>query len=101
MNQYIRLLLNKNDVIKSHYVGLMFTASVAIAGLFMSQSATAQHWGFSALTIAIALGIVLAIPFIRILRVHVHQASVSPNSNYCVLGLYFMACGSPFSRSQG
>ncbi len=59
MNQYIRLLLNKNDVIKSHYVGLMFTASVAIAGLFMSQSATAQHWGFSALTIAIALGIVL------------------------------------------
>ena len=59
MNLYIRLSLNKNDVFKSHYMGLMFTAGVAIAGLLMSQSATAQHWGFSALTIAIALGIVL------------------------------------------
>ena len=59
MNQYIRLLSNKNNVIKSHYMGLMFTAGVAIAGLLMSQSTTAQHWGFSALTIAIALGIVL------------------------------------------
>ena len=59
MNQYIRLLSNKNNVIKSHYMGLIFTAGVAIAGLLMSQSTTAQHWGFSALTIAIALGIVL------------------------------------------
>jgi uncharacterized integral membrane protein (TIGR00698 family) len=59
MNQYIRLLSNKNNVIKSHYMGLIFTASVATAGLFMSQSAMAQHWGFSALTIAIALGIIL------------------------------------------
>ena len=59
MTQYIRLLLNKNDVSKSHYMGLIFTAGVAIAGLLMSQSAMAQHWGFSALTIAIALGIVL------------------------------------------
>jgi uncharacterized integral membrane protein (TIGR00698 family) len=59
MTQYIRLLLNKNDVSKSHYMGLIFTAGVAIAGLLMAQSAVAQHWGFSALTIAIALGIVL------------------------------------------
>lgn len=59
MTQYIRLLLNKNDVSKSHYMGLIFTAGVAIAGLLMSQSAMAQHWGFSALTIAIALGIIL------------------------------------------
>ena len=59
MTQYIRLLLNKNDVSKSHYMGLIFTAGVAIAGLLMSQSTMAQHWGFSALTIAIALGIIL------------------------------------------
>ena len=59
MHQYIRLLLDEHDVTKSHYMGLMFTAGVAIAGLLMSQSTTAQHWGFSALTIAIALGIVL------------------------------------------
>ena len=59
MSQYIRLLLNKNDAIKSHYMGFMFTAGVAITGLILSQSAIAQHWGFSALTIAIALGIVL------------------------------------------
>ncbi len=59
MNQYIRLFLSKDDATKSHYMGLMFTAGVAIAGLFMAQSTTAQHWGFSALTIAIALGIVL------------------------------------------
>jgi uncharacterized membrane protein YadS len=55
MTQYIRLFLNKNDVSKSHYMGLIFTAGVAITGLLMSQSAMAQHWGFSALTIAIAL----------------------------------------------
>jgi uncharacterized integral membrane protein (TIGR00698 family) len=59
MIQYIRLLLNKNDATKSHYMGLMFTAGVAIAGLFMAQSTTAQYWGFSALTVAIVLGIIL------------------------------------------
>jgi uncharacterized integral membrane protein (TIGR00698 family) len=59
MNQYIRLPLNTKDVMKSHFTGLVFTAGVAIAGLILSQSLVAQHWGFSALTIAIALGILL------------------------------------------
>ncbi len=59
MNRYIRFQLNKKDEITLYYIGLVFTAGVAVAGLFMAQSGIAQHWGFSALTIAIALGIVL------------------------------------------
>lgn len=59
MSPYIRLLPNNNDVAKPHYIGLAFTAGIAVAGLCIAQSSIAQQWGFSALTIAIALGIVL------------------------------------------
>ena len=59
MNQHIKFSLNIKNVIKSYSIGLVCTAGVALAGVFMAQSNIAQHWGLSALTIAIALGIVL------------------------------------------
>ena len=59
MSQYIRFQLNKKDEARSNCIGLICTASVALAGIFMAQSKIAQHWGLSALTIAIALGIVI------------------------------------------
>jgi conserved hypothetical integral membrane protein len=59
MNQNIRLPFTTGEAIKTHFTGLFLTAGVAIAGLVLAQNSIAQHWGFSALTIAIALGIVL------------------------------------------
>lgn len=59
MNSYIRLLSNTWSTSKLHWAGLLLTALVGFTGLFLSQSIFAQHWGVSALTIAIGLGIFL------------------------------------------
>lgn len=59
MKQYIRTLSSKSLGRYHFLIGMGLTAIIAGSGLLLSETSLAKSWGFSALTLSIALGILL------------------------------------------
>lgn len=59
MSQYIRTLSSKCRSSHHFFAGLGLSALIAGAGILLSQTSLAKQWGFSGLTLSIALGILL------------------------------------------